>query len=186
MCREHFFLKMGLEIERTEDPPRSTASRSPPDRKSARNPAKARQAGEFSMAVTSRSIAIAFTSARRCAARAVASDALARERAATPREGSGTAREAMFAGRNRGAWIATAFRMTNFDLDAATRIGGIKLRTARGETTPLARTANPLPITQTTSRQAESMRARPSLHLPPWGARHRENMEGCTRQGGPR
>jgi len=125
---------MGLEIERTEAPPRSTASRSPPDRKSARNPAKARQAGEFSMAVTSRSIAIAFTSARRCAARAVASDALARERAATPREGSGTAREAMFAGRNRGAWIATAFRMTNFDLDAATRIGGIKLGTVRDET----------------------------------------------------
>ena len=80
-------------------------------------------------------------------------------------------RDAMFADWNGGASTAAAFRVTNFVLDAATRIGGIKLRTARGGTTPLARTANPLPLTQTTGRPSESMRARPSLLLPHLGGR---------------
>ena len=91
-------------------------------------------------------------------------------RSTTPRVAA-PLRDAMFADWNGGASTAAAFRVTNFVLDAATRIGGIKLRTARGGTTPLARTANPLPLTQTTGRPSESMRARPSLLLPHLGGR---------------
>src|SRR5437867_8863283 len=80
------------------------------------------------------------------------------------------ARDAMFAGWNDGHSIATAFHVTNFVLDAATRIGGIKLRTARGDSTPRSRVASTFPITRTTSRPSSSKRVKPSrLVIPPRG-----------------
>lgn len=136
------------------------------------------------MGVPSKNVTSVFARARRsCVSFAMLRNIRSTEDVA--RKGSATRpRDAMFAGRNGGAWTAGAFRVRNFGLDATTRIGGIKLGTACDGIT-LARSANHLPITQTTGRQPESMRARPSLLNPPRGARHRENMEGSTRQGGP-
>jgi len=97
--------------------------------------------------------------------------------------------EAVFAERNHGASVAAAFCVTNFVLEAATRIGGIKLRTAR-DLTPRVRAASTFPFTRTTGRHQVSKRAKPSrLIFPPRGpARLRENLEGCNfceDQGGP-
>src|SRR5262249_18343107 len=67
-------------------------------------------------------------------------------------------RDAMFVGWNAPTSIAAAFCRMNFVLDGATRIGGIKLGTARSYQTTRARAASTFPFSQTA---ITSLRARP-------------------------
>jgi hypothetical protein len=82
----------------------------------------------------------------------------ARARASTRDVFFARTRDALFVGWNESVSLAPAFCATNFVLEAATRIGGIKLGTARSEPTTRARAANTFPISHTA---ITPLRARP-------------------------